>query len=207
MAITNGYVTLSELKNHIMANGGGTFTAADDGNLELAIESTSRWLDNHFDTSFYERSETRYYTSDLVDLLWIDDLLSITALKTDEDDDGTYEKTWTTSDYWLEPRNAASGSQPKPYRQIRVNPNGDYYFPLTRYGIEIAGTWGYCTLANLPLELKQFTLLMSHRLWKRKDAIFGIAGTPALGVQVVQARIQQDSDLMLLLSGIDRRGF
>lgn len=208
MAITNGYCTLAELKAHIAADGGATFSASNDTNMEIAIEAVSRWLDNHFGTSFYARTETRYYTAEWPDLLHIDDLLTVTTLKTDENDDGTYEITWTTSDYILEPRNAAAGSQPKPYRQIRRSTSGDYSFPAAvPYAVEIAGTWGYSTAANQPKEIKQATLLMAHRLWRRKDTIFGIAGAPALGVTVIQARIQADSDIMLLLEGVDRRGF
>ncbi len=204
--ITNGYCTLSELKGHIIANGGGDFTPEDDTNLEIAINAVSRWLDNHFDTSFYARTETRYYDAQWYDLLYVDDLLTVTTLKTDEDEDGNYETTWANTDYWLEPRNAATNK--RPYRQIRQRATGDYSFPVgVEYGVEITGAWGYCTEANRPAEIKQFTLLMSHRLWKRKDAIFGVAGTPALGVQIIQARITADEDLMLLLTGIDRRGF
>ena len=204
--LVNGYCTLSELKGHIIANGGGDFTPEDDTNLEVAINAVSRWLDNHFDTSFYARTETRHYDAQWYDLLYVDDLLTITALKTDENADGDYETEWASSDYWLEPRNAATNK--RPYRQVRTRATGNYSFPVSvEYGVEITGTWGYCTEANRPAEIKQFTLLMSHRLWKRKDAIFGVAGTPALGVQIIQAQITADEDLMLLLTGIGRRGF
>lgn len=208
MPITNGYCTLEELKGHIMANGGGSFTQEDDTNMEIAINAMSRWLDEHFSTSFNARTETRYFTADFHDLVWIDDLLSVTTLKTDDNDDGTYETTWASTDYWLEPKNAQLGNQPKPYRQVRIRSNGNYSFPTgVEYGIEIAGNWGYCTAANRPATITNFLLLGGHRIWKRKDAIFGIAGTPALGTQIIQARIQQDSDLVMLLQGIDRRGW
>lgn len=207
MPIINGYCELEELKAHIMSNGGGTFTDEDDINLESVINAVSRGLDATFDTTFYARTETRYFTPQYYDTLYIPDLLSVTTLKTDDNDDGTYETTWATTDYWLEPRNAqASSTEPKPYRQISARARGERTFPKdVEYGVEIAGSWGYSTKANQPAVIKQFTLLFAHRLWRRKDAIFGIAGTPALGVQVIQARIQQDSDLMQLLQGIDRR--
>lgn len=209
MALTNAYCTLAELKANIVSGSPVTFTAADDDNLELAIQAASQWIDSYFDgTTFYARTETRYYTARWSDYLDVDDLLTVTTLKTDEDDDGTYEVTWTTDDYWLEPKNAQLGRQPTPYRHIRVNQNGDYSFPTgVEYGIEIAGTWGYCTAAKQPPEIKLATILMAHRLWKRKDAIFGVAGTPALGVTIIQSKIQQDSDIVMLLSKIDRPGY
>ncbi len=204
--VTNGYVTLTELKNHIQANGGGGFTAADDDNLSIAINAASRWIDRQKHTSFYARDETRYFTAKYGDLLYVDDLLSVTTLKTDDNADGTYETTWATTDYVLEPRNAALGSEPQPYRQIRYNVNGDYSFPVNvRDGVQIVGSWGYASSA--PAAIKQATLLMAHRLWKRKDAIFGVAGTAALGITMVQAKITTDTDIMTLLDSIGERGF
>lgn len=207
MALTNAYCTLVEFQNHVMANGGPDFTPADDGNMEIAIQAATNWLDDEFGTTFYAVTETRYFTAQFADLLYVSDLLTVTTLKVDEDEDGVYETTWATTDYRLEPVNAPGGRLPRPYRQIRTKQTtGNYSFPTgVEYGIEIAGTWGYCTAANRPAEIKQWTLLMAHRLWRRKDAIFGIAGTPALGVQVVQAKITADEDLMLLLKNISRR--
>ena len=60
MSLSNAYCTLKELKDHVIANGGGAFSAADDNNLEIAIEAASRWLDSYYQTSFYARTETRY---------------------------------------------------------------------------------------------------------------------------------------------------
>jgi hypothetical protein len=34
-----------------------------------------------------------------------------------------------------------------------------------------------------------------------------VAGTPGLGVTVVQAQIREDADILAMLAGIDRRGF
>ncbi len=47
--------------------------------------------------------------------------------------------------------------------------------------------------------------MLAHRLWLRKDAVFGVAGTPGLGVTVVQAKITADADILTLLEGIERR--
>ncbi len=219
MAIINGYVTLSELQGSLHGSGlPTTYTPADIANQELAIEAISRLVDEMSQTTFYARTETRYYTPEMTDLLWLpDDLISITTLKTDDDYDGTYETTWTTDDYYLEPRNArvrANEADKQPYRQIRINKNGDYSFPRVDYGVEIVGSWGYTDgidgsdePTQVPQFVKNAVLLMANRIFRRKDAIFGIAGTPALGVTVVKARIQEDSDIMQLLQGINERGW
>ena len=207
MAITNGYITRNELQYQIDPSGVATFEPADETAMDVFIEAASRWIDSKTDCRFYASTETRYFTPDWSDLIYIDDLISVTTLKTDDNEDGTYETTWTTDDYVLEPRNAATNTtDPKPYRQVRTDVNGDYTFPVgVRYGVEIVGSWGYAS--SVPDYVKAACLLLSHRLWKRKDAIFGVAGAPAVGVTVVQARIVEDSDVLALLHAVDRRGW
>lgn len=202
MSITNGYATVEELQAHIDASGDAGFDGADTANMELAIEAASRWVDDYCGTRFHASTETRYFTADWHDLLYVDDLISVTTLQTDDDYDGVYETTWATTDYILEPRNAALRS--RPYRQIRVNVNGDYSFPRNVVdGVKIAGSFGYATAAPAPV--KQACILIAHRLWRRKDTIFGIAGTPGLGVTVIQAKIGADSDVTALLQAVDVR--
>jgi hypothetical protein len=198
------YASIEQLQSHIDASGGVSWNAADADNLTLALEAASRWLDERLDTRFRAVSETRYYTARWYDLLHIDDLVSLTSLKTDDDDDGDYETTWAATDYRLEPRNAAVKN--RPYRTIRYTSNGRYSFPTkVDDGVEVTGLFGYS--AEPPAPIVQACLLMAHRLWMRKDAIFGVAGTPGLGVTVVQAQIREDADILAMLAGIDRRGF
>ena len=205
MAITNGYATLQELKDSVNPAQDATFDTQDDANMELAIEAASRWIDEETRTHYFSDSQTRYYTPEYTDLLYIDDLISVTTLKTDDDWDGTYETTWTTSDYILEPKNARANSNDlRPYRQIRVNINGSYSFPVgVRDGVELIGAYGYA--ATAPRPIKAACLLIAHRLWKRHRTIFGIAGQVAQGVTIVQAQITRDADIVQLLKGVDVR--
>ena len=209
---TNGYCSLIQLKNHIQSGGEETsLTPEDDLNLIAAIDAVSRAIDYRFDNStFYARTETRYYTPSFGDILFLpDDLLSITTLKTDDDGDSVYENTWTTTDYWLEPANALLGPVVEPYRQIRINDNqGNYTFPVgVRRSVEIVGSWGFSTAANRPPQITQACLLWSHRVWKRKTAVFGIAGAAALGITTVVAQVGRDSDIQDLLNSVSRRGW
>lgn len=202
MTITNGYATVDELQRHIDPGGGASFSAGDKALMETAIEAASRWIDEMTGARFYGAAETRTYTADWHDLLYVDDLTAVTSLKTDDDGDGVYETTWAASDYILEPRN--SPQRGRPYRQIRIADNGRYSFPRhVQGGVEVAATFGYATTAPAPVA--QACLLVAHRLWRRKDAIFGVAGTPGLGVTIVQARITADSDVMALLQAVETR--
>lgn len=202
MAISNGYVTVEELQAALDPTGEASFAAAEHELMEIAIEAASRWIDAATGARFYPTVGTRVYTADWHDLVYIDDATAVTAVKTDDDGDGVYETTWATTDYMLEPRGALLNGSP--YRQIRINRElGRYSFPRLSGGVEVTGTYGYGSAA--PAVVKQAGLLVAMRLYRRKDAIFGVAGTPGLGVTVVQAKITADSDVMALLQAIDRR--
>ncbi len=209
MSITNGYATTADLKDVLDPSEGAKFSAVVETNMETGIEAASRWIDAETSTHYYSSTETRYYTPEYTDLLWVDDLLSVTTLKTDDDWDGTYENTWATTDYILEPRNAAANSNDvKPFRQIRQDVNGTLSFPAAvRDGVELIGAFGYSSAT--PSVIKTVCLLIAHRLYKRHDAIFGIAGNTGIGagnnVLVVQAQIPRDTDIIVMLQGVDRR--
>ena len=74
-------------------------------------------------------------------------------------------------------------------------------------GVQLVGSFGYSsgTSASAPAPVKQACLLVAHRLWRRKDAIFGVAGTPGLGVTTIQAQIPRDADVMEMLKGVELR--
>jgi len=205
MAITNGYATRAELKEALDPDGNLTWSGGDDTRLDSIVEAASRFIDAETGTHFYSDTQTRYYTARWSDWLPVDDLLSVTTLKTDDDNDATYETTWTSTDYVLEPKNAAANSNDvRPYRAIRRDERqGDYSFPKdVEDGVEIVGSWGYAS--TTPPAIHEACLLISMRLWKRKDAIFGVAGNVQTGVTVIQAKIRRDADVMMLLNSIDR---
>ena len=210
MTVSNGYTQVEILQAAIDPSGQAKWTVADVFNQELAIEAASRWIDEFTHTRFHTTAndETRYYSAYATWQLWLpDDLLSITTLKSDDDDDGTYETTWTTTDYVLLPSNASQKT--KPYRSIEVSTRGTLSFPTrVRDGVQIVGKFGYSAAYGLsaPAPIRQACLMLAHRLWKRKDAVFGVAGSAGIGVTTVAASIQADSDIQMLLnSGYDRR--
>jgi hypothetical protein len=190
--------------------GQARWTGADVIQQEYAIEAASRWIDQYCDTRFYTSTfdETRYYTADNWRKLFItDDLLSITTFKTDDDDDGTYETTWATSDYLLKPTNAALDGEP--YRWIEVDYDSSYSLPiLVQNGVQIIGKFGYSSGVSqvCPAPVRQACLLLSARMYRRKDAILGVAGTSALGTTGITSPLGQDLDVIALLNGISRRG-
>lgn len=183
MAITNGYATLAQVKAAMRISDN-----VDDALIETAIESASRQIDGHCQRRFYTTTATRVYTPNDSYVTEIDDLVSLTTLKTQSDIDGTYDTTWAASDYQLEPLNGMAGGLDVSYTQIRAK--GDYLFPT--FGgeatVEVTGTFGWATV---PSEIKQACIILSQRQYKRYDSPLGVAGVGEIGVIRV-SRIDPD---------------
>lgn len=189
MPITNGYCTLAELKARVWPT--GTVDTNDDTVMEQVITAVSRHIDSVCGRRFYASAETRYYTPEFADLLFVDDLLSVTTLKTDDDGDRVYETTWAATDYDLEPYNATLESQARPYTQIRTAPNSNYAFPVgQRKGVQLAGSFGFASAT--PAAIKEACLIQSARIYKRRDAIFGVIGSAEMGQQLVIPKLDPD---------------
>lgn len=194
------YATVYELKMAINPDFTADWSPGETELLEIAIGAASRWIDSETGTHFYPlENETRYYTAEYPDLLDIDDLLELDSLKTSTSGNGIFDRTWTSDRYRLLPFNAAVKGQP--YRRIMAT-YWSLWFPLWPGAVEVTGTFGYSE--EPPASIKQACLLIAHRLFKRRESIFGIGSLPAAGagVTIVQAQIQKDADIMLLLSSV-----
>jgi hypothetical protein len=114
--LTNGYVELEQFKSTAELTG----SSFADQDIQNAIVSASRWIDYETSTKFWPDTvdQTRYFTANGASVLRIDDLISLTTLTTDTDDNGTFDYTWTVNtDFVLEPKNAVQNGFP--YNSIR----------------------------------------------------------------------------------------
>lgn len=118
------------------------------------------------------------------------DISTLTGLvvKTDDNDDGTYETTWTvTTDFEVEPFDG-----PPFHKVIAV---GSRYFPTCyrRPVVQVTARWGW---ASVPEPVKTATLILAGEYAKLKDAPFGVAGFGDFGV----VRIRQNPKVAELLA-------
>jgi hypothetical protein len=173
MAITNGYCTLADVKSALRIT-----DSVDDSLIEISIEAASREIDGYCQRTFFSQSATRVYNSTDSFTVETDDIISVTTLKTS--DGGTvYDTTWKVSDYQLEPLNGYSGGLTQPYTRIRAV--GDYLFPIwsvegtyTNFAsVQIVGVFGW---SAIPTAVKQASILLAMRQFKRYDSPLGIAG-------------------------------
>tara|TARA_R110000803_G_scaffold16127_6_gene44322 strand:- start:1200 stop:1790 length:591 start_codon:yes stop_codon:yes gene_type:complete len=193
MPITNGYATLAEVKAAMRI-----IDSVDDDLLELAIDAASRQIDGHCERVFYSTETARVYTALDNYLVEIDDVAAITELKTSSDGDG-FDTTWATTDYQLEPLNGQAGGISSPATFIRAT--GDFLFP--RLGqealVKVTGTFGW---SAIPTAIKQATLILAQRQFKRYDSPLGVAGIGDIGIIRV-SRI--DPDVASLIAPFRRR--
>lgn len=196
MAISNGYATLQDVKNALRIPAGDTI---DDTLLELSIESASRMIDGACERVFYKTTgATRVYVPR--DSLYVetDDIVSVTSLKTSSGG-VTFDITWGAGDYQLEPLNGVVGGLVTPYTNIRAI--GSYLFPVWEPSnvnsqeatVQVTGTFGWNAV---PTAIKQATVLMAMRQFKRYDSPLGIAGFSDIGAVRV-GRIDPDVEALI----------
>lgn len=178
------YATLSELKTWV---GIPTADTGDDTTLQLALDAAEVQVNQYvgrtsftIDASAVART-FRPLSSSRVD---IDPIATTTGLvvKTDDDDNGTFETTWTiNTDFRLEPTNAAAMGVP----WTRLVAIGTKRFPASAVnyeGVEVTAKYGWPTA--VPAPVKAATLIVAAKIWKRKDAAFGIAGSAEFGSEM-----------------------
>jgi len=83
------YATLSDVKRNLSIT-----DTVDDSLIELCIESASRAIDNMTERTFSQSEETRVFVPDDSFFCPIDDLYSLTTLKTADDADQEFDVTW-----------------------------------------------------------------------------------------------------------------
>ena len=197
MPITNGYATLADVKAALRI---ATADTLDDALLELCVESASRDIDGACDRVFYKTTgATRIYIPTDSFTVDTDDIVSVTTLKTSSGG-VTFDITWTANDFQLEPLNGVAGGLVQPYTRIRAI--GDYLFPVWEPSninsqeatVQVVGTFGWNTV---PTAIKQATILLAMRLFKRYDSPLGVAGFSDLGAVRV-GRIDPDVDRLIM---------
>jgi hypothetical protein len=184
MPITNGYSTLAQVKSALRITDN-----LDDSLLEMAIESASRAIDSYTNRNFYNAgTAVRVFAPNDSLTVTTDDMISLSSLQTMSDTDDTFDTTWTSTDYQLEPLNGVVDGITQPYTQIRAV--GDYLF-LELAGeatVKVTGVWGW---SSVPIQVTQACVIQASRIYKRLDSPLGII-SGELGSMRVGSRIDPD---------------
>jgi hypothetical protein len=205
VAITNGYATLSELREHM----GDTSTTLTAAVAERAIEAASRAIDRFCGRWFYQEAATsvRVYRPGDPYQAWVDDISTTTGLvvKTDTTGDASYATTWDAADYQLEPLNAdvvGAGTTVQPYAWWRIVAVDEKTFPVSTFRptLQVTARYGW---SAVPDDVQLACLIKSSALFERRNSPQGVAGFGDMGV--VRISRYGDPDVVELLSAYTRQ--
>lgn len=196
------YATLAEVREYATRSA----ATVDDTQISIALTAASRAVD---DTCYRQfgvvaaAEERRYTPRWSYDrgcwIVEVDDFQTTTGLlvNLDLDGDGTFSDAVTG--FTKLPLNAAAKGYPWEKIVIPDTYNGN----LTGKEGEVAVTakWGWTAV---PVAVKQATLLQASRFLQRRDAPFGIAGSPEAGSEM-RLLAKVDPDVAVALRKYIRR--
>lgn len=184
MAITNGYATLTQIKNRLKITG-----STEDTFLEDAVNSASREIDKHCGRRFYKDADAsaRVYRTNKSVLAVVEEFYTTTGLviETDTAGDGTYATAWSASDYELLPLNGiVDGESGWPFRKIKAI-SGRRFITASidrPAQLRVTARWGWNAV---PDPVYQACLIMAQANYKLKDSTFGTVGVGDVGMVTV----------------------
>jgi hypothetical protein len=193
MTITNGYATRNQIKAALRI---GTADTLDDELIDNCAGAASRLIDGYCNRQFWSvgSATTRVYMAENDFYCHIDDIAGTAIiLKTSGATDGTFDVTWETTDYQLEPLNGRLDGLQWSYDKIRAV--GDYLFPTVNgnYGeqalVQLTAVFGW---PSVPEPVTQATIIQASRIFKRYDSPLGVAGFGDLGAIRVSRFLDPD---------------
>lgn len=191
MAWAPDYTTTEVLSDYLRADGTAT---EDEQFLAMWITACSRNVDNFCGRQFgLTALEERFYepTWDPNERYWfveIDDVQTTTGMVVADDDGNAID----AGDYRLLPRNAAVKG--RPYERLRL---------ASRVcDLSVTAQFGW---SAVPPAVPLGMLLQAARVAKRRDAPFGVAGSPADGGSEIRLLAQLDPDFKTTLRPLQRK--
>ncbi len=166
------YATLIELRQVLDIG-----DAANDVDLERALEAGARWIDAYCGRTFaLQTAQTRYYYPKDAERLEVVDLVTVTSLDVDTAGTRTYSTALTAADYELWPLGGP------PYQEVRIWPLASTRAFSPGKRVRIVGSFGCTVAGGAPVEVRQANLLLAARYYKRvREAPFGVLQNTDLG--------------------------
>ena len=176
------YADLATLKTRL----GAGSSVAHDQQLQEALVAVSKEITQYCGRSFnrVDTASARLFYPDGDFYTCVDDFWTTTslAIATDNGNDGTYETTWASTDYQLEPLNQVVDGEPNwPYYRIRAV--GNNWFPcvtsIMRAPLQVTAKWGWITI---PEPVRDACLILAEESFKLPDSPFGVGGYGPYGI-------------------------
>ena len=192
------YATDGELTAHTRIG-----DTADASQVALAIATSSRAIDDRCKRQFgrvpvvearsYVPRASRARSGWLVP---IDDLMTTTGLSVAVDVTGSGALDLAVTTYTLRPTNAVAKGHP--WTELLI-PSA--VVPLVVGAVQVTALWGW---PGVPDSIRQACLLQASRLLARRDAPFGVAGSPETGSEL-RLLSRLDPDVQVAVEPYRRR--
>ena len=188
----NIYTTLQDVKTGLQIE-----DSNDDTDIQAAIISASRMIDDYCQRGFYQEGTlaspvVKYYTPVSPWYLEIDDLIEPVEVATRANQTGPFNTIWNLdTDLMYEPVNNPELGRPVTRLLAVTRYVFPYFFPQT---VKITGVWGY---SSIPVEVQMACKIQASRLFVRKQSPFGIAGSLELGTVRLNSRLDPDVEMLL----------
>ncbi len=196
--IGDSYATVNELKTYV-----GIADNLDDDQAEQALATVSRAIEQWCSRQFNDAGSVsaRVYFGQCSGYVDVDDFSTTTglAVATDAGEDGTYDTTWLTTDFYAEPINGVVMGVPgHPYTRVRSTRR---WFPVGTVSptVQVTARWGW---PAVPAGVKQATLILGAEVMKLREAPFGVAGFGDFG----PVRIRENPVAMRYLAPYRKHG-
>jgi hypothetical protein len=178
MALGDVYIDEADLKERLKID-----DDADAVRLNGAVLAASRGIDKFCFRQFNDAGalSARVYRPSSHCKVRIDDFSTLTGLivKTDDDNDGVFETTWSTSDYECEPLNGVVDGEPG-WPFWKINAVGNRIFPCYRRAtLQVTARWGWTAV---PTPVSEACRIVAEEMFKLRDTPFGIGGYGDFGV-------------------------
>lgn len=192
---TTDYASMQDLKTVLAFD-----DDEDDVALSMAVTAASRAIDHHCRRQFGVAAAVANRLYDAPPRWMLDDngngLLPVTDFQTTTGlvvatapaPGEAFDTTLVLdTDFEVWPLNAAADGRPWTHLRVFNYPTGG-----TRY--KVTATYGWTTI---PSAVSQACLVQATRFFKRKDAPFGVAGSPEFGEMRLLAKVDPDVAVLL----------
>lgn len=158
----------------------------DDTLIATAGSAATEQIDHYAQRTFTSAGTAwRWFAPTDDDVLIVGDLqLATIIIETSTAADGTYDTTWTATDFQLE-----GGSSSQPFTRIRAVAANRFPITTGEATVRVQGVWGW---AAVPASIAQACVIQACRLFKRLDSPLGVAGFGDLGVIRVSRGLDPD---------------
>jgi hypothetical protein len=172
MAIGDAYITEDELSAYlgVTDNDDATLMTAACVAASQTVEQFCQRQFNKTTTAGARQFEAR--TPWKVD---VDDFHTVTDLvvATDESDSGSWDTTWSSTDYTLVPAGGVElGVTGFPFRQIRAVEARRWPCSTGRFRVQVTAQWGWNAV---PGSVTEATKMIAARIFNTKSAPLGVA--------------------------------